>query len=64
LYFRLGTIHNIRFMLRLASQLRETIIAGTYAAFRDDFIARYQPAPEKIREEQRVKWKAARTRIV
>src|SRR5260370_6576510 len=64
LYFRLGTIHNIRFMLRLAGQLRETIIAGTYAAFRDDFIARYQPAPEKIREEQRVKWKAARTRIV
>src|SRR5436190_5612222 len=64
LYFRLGTIHNIRFMLRLASQLRKTIIAGTYAAFRDDFIARYQPAPEKIREEQRVKWKAARTRIV
>ncbi len=64
LYFRLGTIHNIRFMLRLAGQLRETIIAGTYAAFRDDFIARYKPAPEKIREEQRVKWKVARTRIV
>jgi queuine tRNA-ribosyltransferase len=51
-------------MLRLAGQLRETIIAGTYAAFRDDFIARYKPAPEKIREEQRVKWKVARTRIV
>jgi queuine tRNA-ribosyltransferase len=64
LYFRLGTIHNIRFMLRLAGQLRETIIAGTYTAFRDDFIARYKPAPEKIREEQRVKWKVARTRIV
>jgi len=40
--------------------LREVIIAGTYAAFRDDFMARYVPASEKVREEQREKWKAAR----
>ena len=64
LYFRLGTIHNIRFMQRLAGRLRESIIAGAYAAFRDDFIARYRPASEKVREEQREKWKQARTRIV
>ncbi len=64
LYFRLGTIHNIHFMLRLANRLRETIVDGTYPAFRDDFIARYRPASEKVREEQREKWKAARTRIV
>jgi queuine tRNA-ribosyltransferase len=60
LYYRLGSIHNIRFMLRLASQLRESILAGTYPAFRDDFIARYIPASEKVREDQREKWKAAR----
>lgn len=60
LYYRLGSIHNIRFMLRLASQLRESILAGTYPAFRDDFIARYVPASEKVREDQREKWKAAR----
>ena len=64
LYFRLGTIHNIHFMQRLADQLRESIIAGTYTAFRDEFIARYQPASEKVREEQREKWKAARSRVV
>jgi len=64
LYFRLGTIHNLHFMLRLAGQLREAIIAGTYTAFRDEFIARYQPASEKVREEQREKWKAARSRVV
>jgi queuine tRNA-ribosyltransferase len=64
LYFRLGTIHNIHFMLRLANRLRETIIDGTYPSFRDKFIARYKPASEKIRDEQREKWKAARTRIV
>src|SRR5205809_2454380 len=60
LYYRLGSIHNIRFMLRLATQLREAIIGGTYVAFRDDFMARYVPASEKVREEQREKWKAAR----
>ena len=64
LYFRLGTIHNIRFMLRLADQLRESIIAGTYPAFRDELIARYKPSSEKVREEQRQKWKMARSHIV
>jgi queuine tRNA-ribosyltransferase len=61
-YYRLGTIHNLRFMFRLAGQLRSSILAGTYPAFRDKFLARYTPASEKVREEQREKWKAARTR--
>ncbi|HET8839942.1 MAG TPA: tRNA guanosine(34) transglycosylase Tgt, partial [Ktedonobacteraceae bacterium] len=60
LYYRLGTIHNVRFMLRLAGDLRAAIIAGTYPAFRDEFLARYVPASEKVREAQREKWKAAR----
>ena len=62
LYYRLGSIHNIRFMLRLASELRAAIIAGNYAAFRDDFLARYTPASEQVREDQREKWRAARLR--
>jgi queuine tRNA-ribosyltransferase len=50
-------------MLRLAGQLRESIIAGTYPAFREEFLTRYVPASEKMREEQREKWKqAAKTR--
>ncbi len=61
LYYRLGTIHNIHFMLRLAAQLRAAIIAGTYPAFRDEFLANYVPASEQVREDQREKWKAART---
>jgi queuine tRNA-ribosyltransferase len=62
LYYRLGSIHNIRFMLRLAGQLREAITAGTYAAFRDEFLARYVPASEMVRVSQRIKWLAARER--
>ena len=59
LYYRLGSIHNLRFMLRLAAQLRTAIIAGRYRAFRDEFLARYIPAAEQVREAQREKWKAA-----
>jgi queuine tRNA-ribosyltransferase len=62
LYYRLGTIHNLRFMLRLAGQLRATIIAGTYPAFRDNFLAQYTPTSEQVRENQREKWKAAHSR--
>jgi queuine tRNA-ribosyltransferase len=60
LYYRLGTIHNIHFMLRLAAQLRTAILAGTYPEFRDEFLAQYVPASEQVREDQREKWKAAR----
>jgi queuine tRNA-ribosyltransferase len=57
LYYRLGSLHNLRFMLRLAAELRASIIAGTYPAFRDDFLERYIPASEKVRDAQREKWK-------
>jgi queuine tRNA-ribosyltransferase len=59
LYYRLGSIHNLRFMLRLASELRSAILAGNYAGYRDEFLARYIPASEKVREEQREKWRKA-----
>ncbi len=62
LYYRLGTIHNLRFMLRLAGQLRAAVIAGTYPAFRDNFLAQYTPTSEQVRENQREKWKAAHSR--
>ncbi|BCL82578.1 queuine tRNA-ribosyltransferase [Ktedonobacteria bacterium brp13] len=59
LYYRLGSIHNIRFMLRLAEQLRNSILNNNYPAFRDEFLERYIPASEESRESQREKWKAA-----
>lgn len=62
LYYRLGTLHNIRFMLRLAAQLRAAVCADTYSAFRDEFLQRYAPASERVRTEQREKWKAAKQR--
>ena len=64
LYYRLGSIHNIRYMLRLAELVRAAIHAGTFPAFRDRFLADYTPASEEVREEQREKWKIARQRIM
>ncbi len=64
LYYRLGSIHNIRYMLRLAEQVRGAIRAGTFPTFRDRFLADYTPASEEVREEQREKWKVARQRIL
>lgn len=60
LYYRLGTIHNLRFMLRLAAELRASILAGVYPAFRDTFLARYTPASATVRADQRKKWLSAR----
>ncbi|HEY1349363.1 MAG TPA: tRNA guanosine(34) transglycosylase Tgt [Ktedonobacteraceae bacterium] len=60
LYYRLGTIHNLRFMLRLAGELRASISAGTYPALRDAFLARYVPASATVRAQQRKKWLSAR----
>ena len=62
LYYRLGSIHNLRFMLRLAGQLRQSIIDGSYPAFRDAFLEQYIPASEQVRDEQRGKWRAAMNR--
>jgi len=60
LYYRLGTIHNLRFMLRLAADLRASLLSGVYPAFRDAFLARYVPASARVRTEQRTKWLSAR----
>jgi len=59
LYYRLGSIHNLRYMLRLSSDVRAAILAGTFSAFRDNFLANYIPTSEKVRTDQRKKWQAA-----
>jgi queuine tRNA-ribosyltransferase len=41
LVYRLATIHNVHFLLRLMRDLRAAIAAGRFAAFKDDFLADY-----------------------
>ncbi len=60
LYHRLGTIHNLRFVLRLMEQAREAVLAGTFAAFADGFLRGYRSTDEATRLAQKSKWLAAR----
>ncbi len=45
LALRLLSFHNLHFYLSLTRQAREAIIAGTYPAFKDAFIQRYNARP-------------------
>jgi queuine tRNA-ribosyltransferase len=54
--YRLTTIHNLRFILSLMEQMRSRIIEGTFAEFRDDFMAKYKPVNDEIRTAQKAKW--------
>lgn len=52
LALRLATLHNLHFMLRLMAELRDAIRMGTFAAFRDTFLAGYQLSDQAIRHQQ------------
>jgi queuine tRNA-ribosyltransferase len=56
LAYRLATLHNLRFVLRLVAEMRQHILDGTFTAFRDSFLDNYRPTDEKIRAAQRQKW--------
>jgi queuine tRNA-ribosyltransferase len=50
---RLGTIHNVHFMLELMRQIRAAIEAGHFAAFRAEFLARFRITDQATRHAQR-----------
>jgi queuine tRNA-ribosyltransferase len=60
LAYRLATIHNVRFIMRLMEQIRRSIMDGTFSSFRNDFIQSYQPTDAETRAEQKRKWLGAR----
>ncbi|HEV2239391.1 MAG TPA: tRNA guanosine(34) transglycosylase Tgt [Ktedonobacterales bacterium] len=60
LYFRLASIHNLRFLVRLVERARAAILDGTFATLRAEFIAGFTPPDAAVRAEQRQK-RAART---
>ena len=60
--FRLATIHNLRFILRLMEEMRVAIVSGTFESYRQDFHARFKPPDQRVRREQRQKWLSAQGR--
>ena len=57
LAYRLATLHNLRFVLRLVSEIRRSIIDGSFASFRDGFLDMYKATDESVRLAQREKSK-------
>jgi len=60
LAYRLTTIHNLRFMVRLMDDIRKAILDGSFDSFRKDFLSGYQTTDESVRLEQKQKWIKAR----
>ena len=58
---RLGTIHNVHFMLELMHQIRAAIAVNRFATFREEFLRRFQITDQAKRHEQRALRAASRS---
>jgi len=56
LAYRLATIHNLRFLVRLVERCREAILKGYFAQFREEFLSSYRPTDQEVRLKQKRKW--------
>src|SRR5262249_29257733 len=52
LYYRLASIHNLRFLIRLVADARAAILAGIFPEYRARFVAGFTP-PTRAVEQQR-----------
>ena len=60
LAYRLASIHNLRFILKMMADMREAIFAGRFESYRRDFHNRFVPTNQAARAEQREKWLKSR----
>jgi len=60
--YRLASIHNLRFLVRLLEEARRAVVEGRFPSFQATFRLRYTPPDEAVRAEQRRRWQAARAR--
>ncbi|MFN2128915.1 MAG: tRNA guanosine(34) transglycosylase Tgt [Anaerolineae bacterium] len=55
---RLATIHNVRFMLRTMGEIRQSILDGTFAALKEEFLSEYRIIPHAAREAERARYRS------
>ncbi|HEY7974102.1 MAG TPA: tRNA guanosine(34) transglycosylase Tgt [Ktedonobacterales bacterium] len=53
LYYRLASIHNLRFLIRLVEGARVAIIEGSFAAYKARFLASFTPPDREAADEQK-----------
>jgi queuine tRNA-ribosyltransferase len=61
LAYRLASIHNVRWTIKLMEDMRTHISEGTFADFQEDFLAGYRTTSEEVRAAQRAKWQKSRS---
>ena len=54
--YRLATIHNLHFLMKLMNNIRTSIIENDFKKFREDFIGRFIPPDESTRRKQKELW--------
>ena len=56
LAYRLATIHNLRFVIRLMEEMRTAIEADCFPVYRKKFWENYRVSNETVRTNEREKW--------
>jgi queuine tRNA-ribosyltransferase len=56
--YRLATLHNLRYLVRLTERIRSAIDGGDFEPFQREFLARYRPSDDDVRTEQKARWLA------
>ena len=56
LAYRLATIHNLRFVIRLMEEMRTAIEADCFPVYRKKFWENYRVSNETVRANEREKW--------
>jgi queuine tRNA-ribosyltransferase len=56
LAYRLATIHNLRFIVRLMQKIESAIQQDAFNSFKTDFLNQYQVTDEEVRLAQKQKW--------
>ena len=62
LAYRLATIHNLRFVLRLMEEMRAAMREGRFESYRRAFLERFVPSSEETRREQKARWLQSQAR--
>jgi queuine tRNA-ribosyltransferase len=56
--YRLATMHNVRYLVRLCERMRTAIWEGRFGEFAEEYLGRYLPVDERVRREQKLRYLA------
>jgi queuine tRNA-ribosyltransferase len=56
LAYRLATIHNLRFIIRLMEEIRRSILDDTFLNLKESFLGGYRPTDQETRLAQKRRW--------